>query len=200
MDNGSQMKDFFDRLAPTWEDNGEDYGVREKLVEMMKLPGRAVIADIGCGKGVMLPHLLERSPERILAIDFSSNMLEGAKRRHKDSRITFINDDLLEVDLPALDAAVLFNGYPHFLDKRALAAKLAAHVKPGGIVIVAHSKSKKEINGVHRGAHPFQLSIPLRDTAAEAAEFSPYFQLDQAEDTEELYFIRMLRADGNGDK
>jgi len=187
------MTAFFDRLAPNWDNDIARYHIREKILSLADLPSGIVIADIGCGTGVMFEHLLKVNPSRIIAIDLSREMINIAKKFFSDNRITYINDDILEASLPALDAAIIFNAYPHFLDKPALVEKLAAIIKPGGILIIAHSMSKKLINGVHDGEVVSTLSMPLEEANVEATRFAEFFLADTLIDNDEFYFIKMIR-------
>ena len=184
---------FFDKLAPEWDNTPAEFDVREKLTSMMGLLPGSVIADIGCGKGVMFEHLLKTNPEKIIAVDISSEMLRSAQADFCDERIEYINDDFLDAALPALDVVIIFNSYPHFLNKKMLAEKAAQVIKKGGTMIIAHSRNKVKINGVHRDGNVFKLSVPLEDAAVEADKFSPFFAPDVLIDSEEIYFIKMLR-------
>ena len=192
-----QMRDFFDNLAPEWLDVPEEHGVRERLVEMMKLPEGMTILDIGCGKGVMEEHLLKCSPQKIIAVDLSEKMIASARQRYNDPRISFLCGDLFDLDLPRADVAVFFNAYPHFIDKFALSKRIAALLRPGGVFIICHSRSRDMINGRHDNkTHTpplFRLSVPLRNAELEAEAFTDNFVLDCCEDTEQLFFIRLIR-------
>jgi len=160
---------------------------------MMRLFPHSVIADIGCGKGVMFEHLLQTNPAKIIAVDISGEMLRLAKDLFSDSRIEYVNDDFLDASLPMLDAAVIFNAYPHFLDKAALAKKLAQTIKRNGTVIIAHSRGKSKINGVHHGESVSRLSVPLESGEIEASKFLRFFVPDMIVDDDEIYFIKMSR-------
>jgi SAM-dependent methyltransferase len=196
MSVNTEMEAFFDRLAPTWTDNADEYEVREKIVERMNLPADCVIADIGCGKGVMFEHLLKTNPRSIVGVDLSGEMLRHAQELYQgDARLSFIKADVLTVDLPELDAAVIFNSYPHFLDKKALAEKLAAHIRKGGSVIIAHSVSRSRINERHKGGMATVLSAPLEAAEKEAAHFVPFFIADMLIDDDDGYFIKLRRVE-----
>ncbi len=185
---------YFDSIAPQWDNSPAERGIRQRLTALMRLSPGGVTADIGCGKGVMLEHLLATEPAGIFAVDISGKMLEAARALCGDRRVTFYHGDFLEATLPMLDAAVIFNAYPHFTDKPALAAKLARAVKPGGVAIIAHSHGRAWINGLHRGGEVSKLSAALGEAQAEAARFAPYFEPDTLVDSDEIYFIRMIRV------
>ena len=187
------MAAFFDELAPKWDNAPAEYGTREKLTSMMGLPRGGVIADIGCGKGVMIEHLLKTNPMKIIAVDVSSEMIRSAKNLFDDRRVYFFNDDFFDVSFPMLDAAIFFNSYPHFTDKAALIEKLANIIKKDGILIIAHSLSRAEINGTHTGESVSKLSVPLDSAEAEARKYEMYFSPDTLVDNDEIYFVKMTR-------
>ena len=188
-----EMATFFDSLAPDWDNAPLKYEVREKLTALMDLPPNSVIADAGCGKGVMFEHLLKTKPAKIIAIDVSGEMIRLAKESFNDECVEYINGDLYTVALPILDAVIFFNSYPHFIDKIKLANKLADVIKKGGLLIIAHSLSKEEINGCHTGKNVSTLSVPLENAEIEADKFNEYFLLDSYIDNEEMYFVRLIR-------
>ena len=184
---------FFDRLAPEWDNAPSEYEVREKLTSMMGLLPNSIIADIGCGKGVMIEHLLKTNPEKIIAVDFSSEMIRLAKVLFEDRRICFVNEDFFDVSFPMLDAAVFFNSYPHFMDKNALIEKLANVIKTDGLLIIAHSLSRTEINGIHEGGSVSKISVPLDSAVIESGKFEKYFSPVTLVDNDEIYFVKMTR-------
>ena len=184
---------FFDRLAPEWDNSPSEYGVRERITSMMGLPPNSVIADIGCGKGVMIEHLLKTNPTRIIAMDISSEMIRSAKELFDDRRIDFMNVDFYDVLLPTLDAAVFFNSYPHFLDKSLLIEKLANAIKKNGKLIIAHSMSRAEINGTHTGESVSKISVPLDSADIESSKYDKYFATETMVDDDEIYFVKMSR-------
>ena len=188
------ISDYFDALAEGWNPNPEDYPNREHIVRLAGLEPGGVIADIGCGRGVMFEHLLKTQPRTIYAIDLSAKMIEQAALDLPDPRIHLMNADIVTADLPMLDAAVIYNAYPHFLDKAALADKLARVIKPGGLLIIAHGRGRQIINGGHGGKRVSQISIPLEDAQAEAAKFAAAFEPEQHIDTPDIYFIKLRRV------
>jgi len=192
MSDNNRIAAFFDELASEWGNSPQDIQIRQKIVEMAEIPANSVIADIGCGRGVMSEHLLSTSPKKIIGIDLSSKMIEFARQDCTDNRIEFINTDLLTADLPEIDAAIIFNSYPHFLDKKSLAEKLAKHIKKGGILVIAHSRSKQLINGGHASNRVMEVSVTLDTAENEAKRFLPFFSVDTLIDNE-IYFIKMSR-------
>jgi len=188
-----EMAAFFDALAPAWDHAPAEYETREKLVSLMGLSQNSVIADIGCGKGVLFEHLLKTDPAKIIAVDASGEMIRLAAERCSDHRLAYVHGDFLDVALPMLDAAVFFNSYPHFLEKEALAEKLSRALKKGGAMIIAHSLGKTKINEMHKSESVSKFSTPLESAAVEANQFQKFFAIDTLIDSDEIYFIKMTR-------
>ena len=191
----TEMKSFFDRLAPSWSNCPEEYEVREKIVSLADCGEHGVIADIGCGRGVMFEHLLKTNPKSLVALDISTEMIDCAKSTFDDGRITYVNDDLFEAELPVFDAVMVYNAYPHFLDKRAFCEKLAKHIRKDGTLVIAHGRCKSAINGTHSGKTVSTLSVPLEDAGQEATKFSSHFTPAALIDNDEFYFIKLVRND-----
>lgn len=187
------IEKFFDTLAPDWKNSEADYPKRQRIMRLAGLKSNCAIADIGCGQGVMFSHLLETEPKAIYGIDLSSKMLERARQSFSDKRIFLLHGDLLDLDLPPLDAAVIYNAYPHFLNKSALCDKLHKSIKKDGMLIIAHSTGKSSINGRHSGSRVSEVSVPLESAELEALKFSEHFFADTLIDEEELYFIKLIR-------
>jgi SAM-dependent methyltransferase len=100
--------------------------------------GRKMVADLGCGTGPLLPHLVARFG-RVIALDFAPGMIERARGRLEPraaDRVTFLTRPMHELDDLAgqLDIAVAVNSLvmPDIrLIDRTLRAIRAA-LKPGG--------------------------------------------------------------------
>jgi SAM-dependent methyltransferase len=74
---------------------------------------RKTVADLGCGTGPLLPHLLARF-KRVIAVDFAPAMIDRAKARlgpEVAARVTFLRRPMHELDDLAgqLDIAVAVN-------------------------------------------------------------------------------------------
>ena len=192
----SDLKDmisFFDSLAANWDLCPHEYATREKIIDLADFPQNSILADIGCGRGVMFEHLLITHPKEIIAVDVSGEMIKYAQNTHRDSRISYRNEDFLQAQLSTLDGAIIYNAYPHFLNKPALAKKLAQQIRSGGFFIIAHGRSRDLINGTHRGKTVSPLSIPLEAAEAEAEKFAPAFSVVQCVDDDCFYFIKLRR-------
>lgn len=192
MDCNSQntIKLFFDRLADTWDEG--NFIDADKIAAIVTLAGireGARIIDIACGTGVMFPELLSRNPSLLVGVDLSEKMIERAREKNSDPRLRLLACDLFEVKETGFDAAVIFNAYPHFGDKKGLAAQTAKLLAPRGRLMVAHGGGRQIINGCHTGEAVSRISWPLRSAAEEAEEFSEFFDIDMTVDSPDIYLF-----------
>ncbi|WP_066649434.1 class I SAM-dependent DNA methyltransferase [Christensenella timonensis] len=194
MQTRTQIQNFFDRLADTWDEY--NCANSEKLRSMLAvagLPRHARILDVGCGTGILFPYLLEHCPKRVDAIDLSARMAEIAQRKNMDERIHVRHADFYDLNEGSrYDAAVIYNAYPHFLEKALFAEKLFRLLVPGGRFILMHGSGRKKINSVHHGRDASVVSVPLRSCAEEARHLSRYFEIDIRVDTDDCYILSGL--------
>lgn len=176
-------------------DEDELVPVRDEIVRRSALSENRIILDAGCGKGVMVPHLLSTNPSRLLELDLSDEMIRLNRLRWEyDSRISFLCDDILTADLPVPDAVFIFNAYPHLLDKTALAKKLSHLLPADGTVVIAHSSGKDFINQIHHDSGACEMiSIPLKSPLEEYEPYGKYFSLTDWEDSDRLYYMKLTR-------
>ena len=195
MNNRNVIRNFFNRLAPDWMDEDELVPVRDEIVRRSALSENRIILDAGCGKGVMVPHLLSTNPSRLLELDLSDEMIRLNRLRWEyDSRISFLCDDILTADLPVPDAVFIFNAYPHLLDKTALAKKLSHLLPADGTVVIAHISGKDFINQIHHDSGACEMiSIPLKSPLEEYEPYGKYFSLTDWEDSDRLYYMKLTR-------
>jgi SAM-dependent methyltransferase len=106
------------------------------------LPDSFTALDLGCGPGSLSIRLLERFPQaRAVAVDMDPVMLalgEGAVGT-LDGRLRWIDADLVDGDLPTVDAAVSSTAL-HWLTPDALTRlyrRLAGVIRPGGVLLNA---------------------------------------------------------------
>lgn len=79
--------------APAWEALGR------LLAE--HVPDGATVLDAGTGTGDAVRLLLERAnPHRVVGVDISKGMLRAARKRIRDSRVTWAQEDVTQLPYP----------------------------------------------------------------------------------------------------
>jgi SAM-dependent methyltransferase len=118
-------------------------GVVSPLLPALEaIPNRdtLTIADLGCGIGPLLPHLVDKF-SRVIAIDFAPGMITKAKKRlgKKASKVEFHTRPMYELDDLAgqLDVAVAVNSIvmPDVRDIDRTLKAIHKALKPGGLFL-----------------------------------------------------------------
>ena len=115
--------------------------VADRLLAMvckLELPGKATVVDLGTGTGYCLPRLAEHfAPAHLLALDFSSAMLQQARRRvasvdcvHADLETAPFAEASIDLAISSL-ALQWLDGPEPFI------SRMAKALKPGGVLAFA---------------------------------------------------------------
>lgn len=111
------------------------------VVDRLDPTGVATVLDAGCGTGRVTELLLERVPAaRIIAMDGSRQMLEGAGRRLSAAvaarRVELVHGDLTApLPIGPVDAVLSTATFHWISDHDRLFANLAAVLRPGGQLV-----------------------------------------------------------------
>jgi ubiquinone/menaquinone biosynthesis C-methylase UbiE len=150
-----KRKDFFDSSAGSWDDKQAKVDWARKAAQVAKwfalAEGQAVL-DVGCGTGVLLPHLRRKvkTEGQVVGIDFSFQMLEKAKKCIED-RLSLANAGVGAIPFRqgSFDRVTCFSSFPHFPDKPRALAEMTRVLKVAGRLFVAHLHSSEEIADLH---------------------------------------------------
>ncbi|MCL2179425.1 MAG: class I SAM-dependent methyltransferase [Cystobacterineae bacterium] len=196
------MKDYFEQLASQWDilhpavEQARPIGWGLGEMEKHFGPwGGKTLVDVGCGTGIMVPHILGPLGEgKLWAVDYAEGMLAVARAKHMDARVAFICEDALSWGFPegSADGVLCYNSFPHFPKERALEA-FARWLKPGGFFLCWHGASRKHINRIHQAAGPAVANdklSPAQSLATLAAQFG-FSTVVAMEDT--LRWLVLLR-------
>ncbi len=166
--------DFFDALAPQWDEN-EIRSTPERVKDILgKLPfskGMNVL-DLGTGTGVLVPYLSEIvGPDgNIVAIDLSEGMLSIARKKYGHlSNVEFLKLDFEEEQIPGkYDVALLYSVYPHLHSPAATIEWLfKMNMKPDSIIVIAFPSDEKFINNIHHERKAEHDHLPPADRLAD---------------------------------
>ncbi len=146
---------FFDGQASSWDEKTLERDSKiEEVVSWFRIrPGNSVL-DVGTGTGVLLPVLSREigSDGLLVAMDFSSRMLDKAKERHCPGMRFLLNGAVMSIPLCSgrFDHVTCFSAFPHFPDKKKALQEMVRVLKRGAILHIAHLQSVEEINRLHR--------------------------------------------------
>lgn len=148
--------DFFDKLAPVWDEN-EVLSTPERIMSILgRLPIKegSRVLDLGTGTGVLVPYLSEMVGEsgHVTAIDLSEGMLSRAIEKYGTlGNVEFLRIDFEEEQMPGMyDVAMLYSVYPHLhAPADTLEWLFSMNMAPDGCVVIAFPCDEIFINNIH---------------------------------------------------
>lgn len=134
---------MFGRIAPRYDllnhllSGGIDRTWRARLVARAGDLRGAQAVDVCAGTGD-LAFALAAAGARVVAVDFTPQMLALAERKRRERSICFVRADALALPLAngSMDCATIAFGLRNLADRRAGLQELARVVRPGGAVLV----------------------------------------------------------------
>ena len=191
-----KVAQYFDERADEWEASGgcERNRVQGAVLSLACVQEGDRVLDLGCGTGVMIPLYLEAKVASATGVDLSTRMVACAREKFQGVEgVDFIAADALDLDENhPYDAVVIYNAYPHFMDKPALVEKVYRLLKPGKRFVVAHGKGKDDINRHHQ-AVAAGVSSGLRAASVESELWRTRFDIEALVDTPEFYAFSGVR-------
>ena len=171
--NQSEL-DFFDALAPVWDEN-EIRSTPERIGRILgKLPisENMSVLDLGTGTGVLVPYLSKMvGPNgHVTAIDLSEGMLSIARRKYGHiPNVEFLKLDFEEEQIPGrYDVAMLYSVYPHLhAPADTIEWLFKMNMKPDGIIVIAFPSDEKFINNIHHERNAEHDHLPPAHVLAE---------------------------------
>ena len=192
--NTQEIIEFFDRCAPTWDANmirNED--AIKKILDNGGIKEGVSVLDVACGTGVLFPDYLDRNVSRILGVDISPEMAKIAAGKYDDPRVSVLCADVTEMQTDErFDCIMVYNAFPHFPDPRLLIERLAAMLKPGGRLSVAHGMSRDRLTEHHSG-EALRVSLDLPDTEFMKYMFSDWIDVDCTVSNDEMYQVSGIK-------
>lgn len=185
-----KQKEFFNGLAENWRKSGGlDGQTIDSLFENVNLPDCGRVLDAGCGTGVIDGYLLTKC-RTVDAVDISEKMIEKARLKNPDVNY-FIADFYEFTSAEPYDCIVVFDAYPHFIDKDAFAAKANSLLNEDGTLWVIFDESRERINGYHSGHAG--ISVPLLAAEKEGARLNEFFDIVFNLDNSSRYILGLKK-------
>ncbi len=181
------MKEFFDSLASDWDKRSNHEHI-EDIIRKINIHKNSKILDVACGTGILEEYLLKCNPEEILGVDISKNMIEIAKEKNKDKRVKYLCEDIFNIEVGKWDFIIVFNAFPHFIDKGKFLNHLSKLLNKDGKIVICHNFSRKCINKIHENISE-SISSQLI-TGKELVEISPKSLKDELViDNDKIYLV-----------
>jgi ubiquinone/menaquinone biosynthesis C-methylase UbiE len=112
------------------------------------------VLDIGSGTGVLVPLLTAKlgGEGKIVALDFSVEMLVRAQAKHFAPIVGFAQADVLAIPLAddSVDLTMCNSAFPHFGDKAKALKEIARVLRDKGRLVICHTMSREMINQLHQ--------------------------------------------------
>ena len=169
---------FFDAIADKW-DGWQDLPKQETaladVLEAFGVCASETVADVGCGTGTLTRVLLRRldAAGRVMAADFSQAMLDRARAKIDDPRVTWLcapADSMGAIAEGMCDRVICYSAWPHFADPTAVIREFRRVLQPSGTVHILHLISREQVNHIHHtAANPaihHDTLPPAQDVAA----------------------------------
>lgn len=184
---------YFDERAANWNEQAEPVGPKHLMIaQLAGVHEGSRVLDVGCGTGIMERAYLELGAASIVGLDLSEAMLACARASFSDvpaERLRFECHDILDfTSNEPFDVVVIYNAYPHILDKEALVEATASLLVPGGRFLVAHGMSRATLNAHHANV-PHDVTSDLLPACEALRIWQGAFDIDMVADTPFTYFF-----------
>ena len=151
-----QLQEYFDQLAPTWDKEltRERLNCLGNIVRELGIKPGYYVLDIGSGTGALLPFLIAELGDegKIVALDFSAEMLGQAQAKNFPPIVGFAQADVLAIPLAdnSVDLAMCNSAFPHFDDKVKALKEIARVLRNNGRLVICHTMSREMLNRLHQ--------------------------------------------------
>ena len=157
-----------------------------KLIELLDIPARADILDVGCGTGNLTARLAKKTAGKVIGIDPSGAMIREASRIYPDPRIRFLVMDSHEMSFDkAFDVIYCNSVFQWFFQPEIFLGNAVRALRPGG-KIGMQAPARHNYCPVFLEAIESCSRIPELNQVISTFR-SPWFMLDTAEAYRSLF-------------
>ena len=192
----AKIRDFFDDLAPVWDDQLIVYGWKmDRILDAAGVTEGSRVLDVACGTGVMIPFYMRRGAAHVTGIDLSPAMASTCSSNfacYGDRLDVVCGDAETHPFADSYDAVVVFNAFPHFPDPQALVGHLSRCVAPGGTLTIAHDMGRKDLDSHHEGCAS-EISHGMMHEDDVAALFGADFDMRAVVSEKEIFVVAGTR-------
>ncbi len=190
----------FGVLAERWDEGKSPETIAEGVLEGLSLLGDLEglrVVDLGAGPGRLEPFLLPRlGGGRVVAVDYSPEMIVRGAARAPDARVTWLCRDVADAGLPsdAFDLVLCFNAFPHFPDPATVLGEARRWLVPNGRLLVWHDLGRTRLAEVHRraGRAVERDLLPPVEELSETARRAGY-EVERADEDDASYTLLARR-------
>ena len=189
--------EFFDKCAPTWDaEMIKSDEIIEDILNRAGIREDTRVLDVACGTGVLFPYYAARGAD-VCGIDISPEMVKIARANFPD--IETLCADALEISFDeGFGAVMVYNAFPHFPEPFDAIRALSSHLKPGGVLTVAHGMGRDMINRHHEGAAS-RVSRKLMKASSLAEIFNEFLDVIAVVDEADRYIVCGICKNSNDD-
>ena len=192
-----EVMDYFDRCAPAWDAETVNHKeIIQSILDNVEVGTGCDVLDVACGTGVLIPYYLKRNVASVTAIDISPEMVKIATGKFaEEPKVRVICGDVEETVFDRkFDRIVVYNALPHFQNPKRLIKTLAALLKVGGRLTIAHGASREAIDAHHSGSAS-KLSDSLMPAEALVKLFDPHFDVEIMISNKKMYQVSGVKRD-----
>lgn len=160
MDNQYQktLIQTFDKLSKTYRNKFTTDPIEQakilSLIDSWDIKKDMTVLEVGSGTGDLSLFLLKKisKPSQLTCLDVSPKMIKVSKEKLADyQNINFIIGDIHNIKFKTkFDRIIIFNTFPHFLDKKIAFQNCFNLLKKNGKLVICHNQSRTTILTCHK--------------------------------------------------
>lgn len=160
IDKKRKLKNRYDATAEIYDRRYRDIQRRKFQAILEDLGEAQRILDVGCGTGLFIDELA-REKQRIVGVDFSSEMLKVAKERTENLNLISADADKLPFRDESFDAVMSLTLLQNMPNPERTVVEMARVTEGGGVIAITSLRHKHSVEKLESWAISANLK-PLR--------------------------------------